>query len=183
MSDFLQLRRLLYTRLLCPVLSPRDFSKSCPLSWSILSVSFSTAPFSFCFQFFQALSSFPVSQHFASDGQIIGGSTSATVLPVNIQSWFLRIDWFYLSVQRTLKSLLQHQNSKASILWCSAFFMDQIYDFWKNHSFDNTEFCWYSLSAQFSHSVMSNSLRPHEPQHARPPCPSPTPRVHPDSRP
>ena len=33
---------------------------------------------------------------------------------------------------------------------------------------------------QFSHSVMSNSLRPHEPQHTRPPCPSPTPRVHPN---
>ena len=34
-------------------------------------------------------------------------------------------------------------------------------------------------SVQFSHSVVSNSLWPHEPQHARPPCPSPTPRVHP----
>ena len=34
--------------------------------------------------------------------------------------------------------------------------------------------------SQFSHSVMSNSLRPHEPQHARPPCPSPTPGVHPN---
>ena len=38
-------------------------------------------------------------------------------------------------------------------------------------------------SVQFSRSVVSNSLRPHESQHARPPCPSPTPRVHPDSRP
>ena len=38
-------------------------------------------------------------------------------------------------------------------------------------------------SAQFSHSVVSNSLRPHEPQHARPPCPSPTPRVYPNSCP
>ena len=37
-------------------------------------------------------------------------------------------------------------------------------------------------SVQFSCSVVSNSLRPHESQHARPPCPSPTPRVHPDSR-
>ena len=37
--------------------------------------------------------------------------------------------------------------------------------------------------SQFSHSVVSNSLRPHESQHARPPCPSPTPGVHPDSRP
>ena len=38
-------------------------------------------------------------------------------------------------------------------------------------------------SVQFSRSVMSNSLRPHESQHARPPCPSPTPGVHSDSRP
>ena len=38
-------------------------------------------------------------------------------------------------------------------------------------------------SVQFSRSVVSNSLRPHEPQHARPPCPSPSPRAHPDSRP
>ena len=38
-------------------------------------------------------------------------------------------------------------------------------------------------SVQFSHSVMSDSLRPHESQHARPPCPPPTPGVHSDSRP
>ena len=40
-----------------------------------------------------------------------------------------------------------------------------------------------SPSDQISHSVMSDSLRPRESQHARPPCPSPTPRVHSDSRP
>ena len=39
------------------------------------------------------------------------------------------------------------------------------------------------LLVQFSHSVVSDSLRPHESQHARPPCPSPTPRVYPNSRP
>ena len=40
---------------------------------------------------------------------------------------------------------------------------------------------WCILSSvQFSHSVVSDSLRSHEPQHARPPCPSPTPGVHPD---
>ena len=38
-------------------------------------------------------------------------------------------------------------------------------------------------SVQFSCSVMSDSLRPHESQHARPPCPSPTPRVYSNSRP
>ena len=45
---------------------------------------------------------------------------------------------------------------------------------------------WFSYqfsSVQFSRSVVSDSLRPHEPQHARPPCPSPTTRVHPNSSP
>ena len=41
---------------------------------------------------------------------------------------------------------------------------------------------YHISSVQFSCSVVSNSLRPHESQHARPPCPSRTPRVHPDSR-
>ena len=40
--------------------------------------------------------------------------------------------------------------------------------------------CSQFSSVQFSHSVMSDSLRPHEPQHVRPPCPSPTPGVHPN---
>ena len=46
---------------------------------------------------------------------------------------------------------------------------------WVQHSIGNTPF---PDSVQFSHSVMSDSLQPHEPQHARPPCPSPTPRVY-----
>ena len=43
--------------------------------------------------------------------------------------------------------------------------------------------CQWTYSVQFSCSVVSNSLRPHESQHAKPPCPSPTPGVHSDSRP
>ena len=39
---------------------------------------------------------------------------------------------------------------------------------------------WMFSSTQFSRLVVSDSLRPHEPQHTRPPCPSPTPRVHPN---
>ena len=42
---------------------------------------------------------------------------------------------------------------------------------------------WHFNSVQFSCSAVSDSLRPHESQHARPPCPSPTPGVHSDSRP
>ena len=44
-------------------------------------------------------------------------------------------------------------------------------------------FCSLFSSVQFSRSVVFDSLRPHESQHARPPCPSPTHGVHPDSRP
>ena len=43
--------------------------------------------------------------------------------------------------------------------------------------------CLSVQSVQFSHSVVYDSLRPHEPQHTRPPCPSPTPRVYPNSCP
>ena len=50
----------------------------------------------------------------------------------------------------------------------------------KKNSLKNSLF---KSSVQFSHSVMSDSLRPHELQHTRPPCPSPTPGVHPDSLP
>ena len=51
-----------------------------------------------------------------------------------------RMDWLdHLAVQGTLKSLLQHHSSKASILQCSAFFIVQltsIQDYWRNHSLD-----------------------------------------------
>ena len=71
---------------------------------------------------------FQESQLFTSGGQSIGASASASVLPMNIQGWFsFRTDWFdLLAVQGTLKSLLQYHSSKASILWCSAFFMVQL---------------------------------------------------------
>ena len=57
----------------------------------------------------------------------VGASASASVLPMNIQFIFFRIDWFdLLAVQETLKSLLQHHSLKASIFQCSAFFMVQL---------------------------------------------------------
>ena len=75
-------------------------------------------------QSFPPLGSFPMSRFFASGGQSIGVSASTSVLPKGLV--FFRIDWFdLLAVQGTLKRPLQHHNVKASILWCSAFFMDQ----------------------------------------------------------
>ena len=59
-----------------------------------------------------------------------------------------------------------------------------IYTVYKRTTSDlGTHKDWKFSSVQFSRSVVSNSLRPHESQHARPPCPSPTPGVHSDSHP
>ena len=92
-----------------PSPSPRVCPSSCPLSrWYHPTISSSVAPFSSCHQSFPASESSSTSQLFSSGSQSIGASASATVLPMNIQS-FLQVDWFdLLAVQGTLKSLLQH---------------------------------------------------------------------------
>ena len=69
-----------------------------------------------------------MSQFFTSGGQSIGISALASINPMNYSGLIsFRIDWFYLLVlQGTLKSLLQHHSSKASILWRSAFIIVQL---------------------------------------------------------
>ena len=63
---------------------------------------------------------------FASGGQSIRASASASVLPIKSGLISFRIDWFdFLAVQQTLKSIFQHHNSKASIIAYSIFFMVQ----------------------------------------------------------
>ena len=75
-------------RLPCPSLFAWVCSNSCPLSqWCYTTISSSATPFS-CPQSFPASGSFPMSQ-FASDDQSIWASASASVLPMNIQGWFL----------------------------------------------------------------------------------------------
>ena len=89
MSDSLQPHGLQHSRLLCSSVSPRVSSNSCPLSqWCNPNISFSVAPFTSCPQSFPALRSFPMSWLFASCGQSVGASASASILPVNIQDWF-----------------------------------------------------------------------------------------------
>ena len=69
---------------------------------------------------------FLMSQFFASTGQSIWVSASASVLPMNIQDWSPSEWTGWISLQsRRLSSLLQHHSSKASILQCSAFFIVQ----------------------------------------------------------
>ena len=88
MSNSLWPYGLQHTRLPCPLLSPGLCANSCPLSrWCHPTVSSSAILF-FCLQSFPASRSFTMSQLFASGGQSIGASASASVLPVNIQDWF-----------------------------------------------------------------------------------------------
>ena len=76
---------------------------------------------------FPSTGSFPGSQFFASGGQSIGVSASASVLPRNIQDRFpLGFPLGLTDFQGTLKSLLQHHSSKASVLQHSAFLMVQL---------------------------------------------------------
>ena len=114
-------------------------TNSCPLNWWCHPViSSSITPFSSSPQSFPTLGSFPVRQHFASSGQSIRVSTSASVLPTNIQSWFtLRLTSLISFLPKGLSRVLQHHNLKASVLQCSVFFMVQL-----SHPYMTVLICW-----------------------------------------
>ena len=86
-------------------------------------------------------------------------SLSFSISPSNECSGPLsfRMDWLdLLAAQGTLKSLLEYHSSKASILWCSAFFIVQltsIHNYWKNHSLDYTDLCWQSNVSAFQYAI------------------------------
>ena len=130
MSDYLRPRGLQHARLSCPSPTP-EFTHS-PVHWVVGAIQSSHPLLSLsppAFNLSQHLpGSFPVSQFFASGGQSIGASVSASVLPMNIQDWFPLGLTGWISLQSTglFKSLLQHHSSKTSVLQCSAFFMVQL---------------------------------------------------------
>ena len=125
MSDSLQSHGLRHARPPCPSPAPRACSNSCPFSqWCHPTVSSSVITFS-CLQSFPASGSFLMSQLFTSSGQNTGASVSASGFNEYSGLISCRIDWFDLAIQGTLKSLLQHYSSKASVIQRSAFFMVQ----------------------------------------------------------
>ena len=115
----------------CPSPSPGACSNSCLLSyWCHSTISSSVIPFS-CLQSFPASGSFLVSWLFASVGQSIGASASASVLPMNIQDWFslgltglIYLQSKGLSRVFSNTTIQKHQffGAQPSILQCSAFF-------------------------------------------------------------
>ena len=78
-----------HARLPCPLPTLRACSNSCPSSWWCHpTIASSVVPFSSCLQSFPAAGSFQMNQFFASGGQSIRVSASASVFPMNIQDWF-----------------------------------------------------------------------------------------------
>ena len=125
MSD--SLKGLQHSRHPCPSPYPRVCSNICLLSWWCHpTISFSVIPFSFCLQ------SFPPSGSFSNDSTVCirwPKYWSFSISPSNEYSGLIsfRIDWFDpLAVNGTLKNLLQHHSSKASILQHSTFFTVQL---------------------------------------------------------
>ena len=126
MSDSLRPHESQHARPPCPPPTPGVYTNWCPLSWWFqTAISSSVLPFSSCPQSLPASESFPLSQHFAWDGQ----SFSFSISPPNEHPGLIsfRMDCLdLLAIQGTLKSLLQNHSSKPSVLWCSAFFIVQL---------------------------------------------------------
>ena len=129
MSNSLRPHGLQYARLPCPSPTPRAYSNSSSLSqWCHPTTSSSIIPF------FLLPSIIPSIRVFSNESVLRirwpkYWSFSFSILPSNEYSGLIsfRTDWLdLLAVQGTLKSLLQHHSSKASILWCSAFFIVQL---------------------------------------------------------
>ena len=128
MSDSLRPHESQHTRLPCPSPTPRAHPNSCPSSrWCHPAISSYVVPFSSCLQSLPASESFPMSQLCIRWPKYWSFSFSISPSkehPGLISFQMDRLD--LLAVQGTLKSLLQHHSSKASILRHSAFFIVQL---------------------------------------------------------
>ena len=144
-SDSFWPHGLQHTRPPCPSSTPRVYPNSFPFSqWCHSTISSSVGPFSSCLQSFPASGSFLISQLFISGSQSIGAS--ASVLPVNIQGWFLLgftglISFLSKGLSES-SSAPQFKSVKSSALsLLNGPTLTSIQDYWKKHSFDYTVLC------------------------------------------
>ena len=155
MSDSFQPHGLQHARIPCLSLSPRFCSNSCPLSqWCHSTISSSVIPFSSCPQSFPASGAFPMSWLFTSGGQSFGVSASASVLPVNIQGWFPLglTGWISLQPKELSRAFSSTTVRKHQFFGAQPSLsptLTSTHDYWKNHSFDSTDFWWQSDVSAF----------------------------------
>ena len=142
MSDSLWPRELQHAKLPGLSLSPGVCSNSCVLSWwCYLTISTSATPFSSCPKSFPSSESFPVSWLFASGGQSIGASASASVLPMNIQGWFPLgltglISLLSKGLSRVFSSTTIQRHQFFGTQPSYGLILTSVHDYWKKHSFD-----------------------------------------------
>ena len=147
MSDSLRPHGLQHVRLPCPSPTPGVYPNSCPSSrWCHPTISSSVIPFSSCLQSFPVSGSSPMSQFFASGGQSIGVSASASVLPMNIQDWFPLgwTGWISLpskGFSRVFSNITvqKHQFLLLSFLYIPT--LTSVHEYWKNYNFDYMDIC------------------------------------------
>ena len=153
MSDSLRTHEPQHATPPCPSPTPGVHSYPCPSSrWCHPTISSFVSPFSSCPQSFSASGSFPISQLFASGGQIIGVSASTSVLPMNTQDssplgWTGRISLQSKELSRVFSNTKSISSSVLSFLYSLA--LTSIHDHWKNHSLDKTNLCWQSNVSSF----------------------------------
>ena len=155
MSDSSWPRGLQHTKLLSPSPSPKVCPSSCPLHrWCHRAISSSDALLSFFPQSFPASGTFPMSWLFASDGQNISVSASASALTTEHSGLIShKIDWFdLLAIQGTLRSLLQYYTSKAfQFLGTPPSLRSSSHNC--TYSLDYTDLCQQSNVSAFQHTV------------------------------
>ena len=142
LSSSLPSHGLHHARHPCPSPTSGPCPNSCPLSWWCHpTISSSVIPFSSPLQSFPASGSLPMSQFFASGGQNIGTSHSASGLLRNIQDWFPLGLTGWISLQSkglwtvfSNTTLQNHQSSVLSFLYGST--RTSIHDYWKNQRFE-----------------------------------------------
>ena len=122
-----------------PSPTPGVYSNSCPTSWwRHPTTSSSVVPFSSCPQSLPASGSFSVSQLFASRGQSIGVSASASVLPMNTQDWspLGQSGWIFLQYKGLSRVFSNNTVQKHQLFGTQLSSQSNSHDHWKNHSLD-----------------------------------------------
>ena len=152
-SNFLWPHAMQHITLPCSPSSPGVCSNSCSLTqWCHPTILSSVARFSSCPQSLPESGSFPVTGLFASSGESIEASASASVLPMNIQDWFPLELAGLISLQskglsRILSNTTVQKHQFFGALYGST--LTSIFDYWKKHSFDHTDFYWQSDVSAF----------------------------------
>ena len=132
---------LQHTRLPCPSATPRACSNSCHPT-----ISSSVSPFASCLRSFPASGFFLMSQFFASGGQSIGASASASVLQGIFRTYFLK-DWLVWSPcsprdsQESSPTPQFKSITSSTLSFLYSLTLTSIHGYWKNHSFDWMDLC------------------------------------------